>query len=281
MVFITAEAGINANGDLQRALDMIEAAKSAGADACKFQMYDADTLQPPGDLHDILKSCQFAQDQHASLKEHCDKVGIQYLCTPFDLDSLAYLTDTLGLTTIKLASGFLSNELMLEAAAKAGTVILSTGASEIQECRAAVRYIRSLKESAGIIVLHCVSAYPAPFDQINLKAISTLRDELRCTVGLSDHSEGIAIPIAASAMGACMIEKHFTLDKSLPGPDQSASLNPDELKAMVDGIRAVEQAMGDGVKKIVASEQPAIQMFQVRADFKAQLARQAQADTPA
>lgn len=281
MTFIIAEAGVNHNGRPATAVDLIEAAKAAGADAVKFQLFDADKLEPEGPRRDTLKALELTTDDHVKLKAHCDEIGIQYLCTPFDVSFLQFLTETLGLRQIKISSGDIGNEPLLQAAADAGTVVLSTGASDIQDVRRAVSFINQQKRpnGGGLIVLHCVSAYPAPVEEMNLKAINTLRGELPyASIGFSDHSLGIALPIAAAAMGAVMIEKHITLDKTAAGPDHASSLEPSEFKAMVDGIRAVDSAMGDGRKRIMPSESPVLQVVKERIDFRNQLAKQTEDD---
>ncbi len=273
MTFVIAEAGVNHSGDLNTAKALIQAAEDAGADAVKFQLYSAELLEPAGARRDMLKDLELTREQHVELKGYAEQLGIQYLCTPFDVDSCRFLIG-LGLRQIKIASGNLDNDLLLQAASEASTVILSTGAADLNQIRGAAKFIQTQPRpnGGGLIVLHCCSAYPAPIQDINLKAINALRSELpHCSIGYSDHSEGISIAIAAAALGAVMIEKHITLDNKAEGPDHAASLEPDEFKAMVDGIRAIDVAMGNGFKRVMPSEGPALAIMQARTEHREQL----------
>lgn len=278
MTFIIAEAGINHNGDVETAKALIAAAKDAGADAVKFQMFDAETLEPVGDRRDMLKGLELSYEHHKSLKAIADDLGIQYLCSAFDVDSLAFLRDELKLRQFKIASGNLDNWPLLEAAAAAGTLILSTGGASIEDIAETVGRLNQAR-THGLILLHCISAYPAPSQDCNLKAIAWMRDYLGskpgtagASVGFSDHSLGIAIPIAAVAMGAVMLEKHLTLDRTAKGPDHHCSLEAAEFAAMVAGIRDVEKAIGDGRKRVMPSEVAARQVFAERAARREQVA---------
>jgi len=253
MAFVIAEIGVNHDGDIEKAKALVSAAKDAGADAAKFQAYNADALEPDGQRRQMLARYQFTGEQFGELKSHCDDVGIAFLASPFDVESLSALLE-LGVKSIKIASGEMKNEALLEKACEAGkTIILSTGAHEPGEIRRAVQFIDQ-RRKGGLILLHCVSAYPAPIHDTNLKALNWLRSEFQASVGLSDHTTSIHIPIAAVAMGAVMIEKHLTLDRNAEGPDHQASLEPDAFKLMVEGIKEVESALGDGRKRIMPSE---------------------------
>lgn len=268
-VFIIAEAGVNHNGDWEIAKKLVDAAVEAGADAVKFQTFKAEklvcknaekadyqkeTTDKTESQFEMLKKLELTEDMHQMLLEYCKEKGILFLSTPFDVDSVDYLIG-MGMEIMKIPSGEITNYPYLRKVAQTGKkVIMSTGMSNLQEVRDAVAV---LKEYGGkdIAVLHCNTEYPTPFTDVNLKAMITLRDELKIEVGYSDHTPGIEIPIAAAAMGAEIIEKHFTLDKTMEGPDHKASLEPDELKAMVAAIRNVEAAFGSGVKVPSASEQ--------------------------
>lgn len=288
-VYIIAEAGVNHNGEADLAFKLIDLAKSAGADAIKFQTFNAESLviqdaekaayqvQTTGSSESqfqMLKRLELSKELHHELLAHTKKSGLDFLSTPFDIDSLHFLVDELGLKTIKLSSGDLTNApLLYEIAKSQCQVILSTGMSKLEEIHAALgmlilgygsqEIVEPLFEYAittysnnprhpylvnSVSLLHCTSEYPANYNDINLRAIETLRDEFHLHVGLSDHSNGITIPIAAAARGAEILEKHITLDKKLPGPDHQASLSPDELHEMIVGIRNVENALGDGKK---------------------------------
>ncbi|MFC1927490.1 N-acetylneuraminate synthase [Chloroflexota bacterium] len=260
--FIIAEAGVNHNGDVDLAKKLIDAAKDAGADAVKFQSFKAEDVvtrtaekaeyqkKTTGDKESqfaMIKKLELSAADLERLALHAQQKGIILLSTPFDRES-ADLLDGLSVPAFKIASGEITNLPLIRYIAKKGKpVILSTGMSTLGEIGQALQVIRS-EGMKDIVPLHCVTSYPAKMEDVNLKAMETLRREFKLPVGLSDHSLGITIPIAAVALGACVIEKHFTLDKSLPGPDHQASLEPDELKQMVRAIRDVEKAMGDGNK---------------------------------
>lgn len=252
MVTIIAEAGVNHNGDKALALELIDAAAEAKADAVKFQTFQADVLDPPGDWRDMIRALELSRDVHFDLKQHAEDLGIEFISTPFDVDSLRFLVDDLKVKTLKIASGHHENVLLLKAAgASLCKIILSTGMATIFDVYGAVQSI-----GRPVTLLHCTSAYPCPYQDVNLRAMGTLWSAFgECyNIGLSDHTEGIAIPLAAAALGAVVIEKHFTLNRSMDGPDHRASIEPDELAAMVRGIRQVTQAIGDGTKQPRESE---------------------------
>jgi N-acetylneuraminate synthase len=269
-VFIIAEAGVNHNGSLDLALRLINAAKASGADAVKFQTFRADQLATRSaqkapyqerttagteSQFKMLQRLELDEAAHRRLIDHCREVGIQFLSSPFDTES-ADLLATLDVPLFKVPSGEITNLPFLEHLARKGRpLILSTGMSTLGEVEEAVRVL----EAAGatkLTLLHCVTEYPAPFNQVNLRAMQTLRSAFGLPVGYSDHTPGIEIAVAAVALGAEVIEKHFTLDRSLPGPDHSASLEPQELRQMVEAIRHVEMALGGGIKAPAPCELP-------------------------
>ena len=266
--FIIAEAGVNHNGDLKIAKKLIDKAVKAGADAVKFQTFSADRLvtknAPKADYqnkttdknesqYDMLKKLELSLDEHKELKTYCEQKNILFMSTPFDFESVDLL-EKLGVELYKIGSGDLTNIPLLEYVAKKNKpMIVSTGMSNLAEVEEAVNII---KESGNkkLILLHCVSNYPANFENVNLKAMNTMKTAFRVEVGYSDHTPGIEISIAAVAMGAKVIEKHFTLDKSMEGPDHRASLNPEELFEMVESIRNIEKSFGNGLKKCQETE---------------------------
>ena len=273
---IIAEAGVNHNGDLALAKRMVVAAKEAGADYVKFQTavpelvistvapkaeYQKETTGADESQLEMCRKLHLPLSDYAGLKKYCDEVGIGFMSTPFDLVSIDCLAE-LGMDYWKIPSGEITNlPYLRKIASKGGKVILSTGMSTLTEVEAAVKIL----EKGGvkrdeIILLHCTTQYPTPFEAVNLRAIDSLAT-LGCrSVGYSDHTQGITVPIAAVALGASVIEKHFTLDRNLPGPDQKASLEPDELRQMVEAVRQVEAALG-GAEKIVADvERPNIEV---------------------
>jgi N,N'-diacetyllegionaminate synthase len=261
-VFIIAEAGVNHNGSLDLALQLVDAAKASGADAVKFQTFKADLLATRS-AHkaayqdrttakeetqlQMLRRLELDEAAHKRLIEYCDKVGIQFLSSPFDMQS-ADLLNSMNLPKFKVPSGEITNVPFLEhIARKRRPVILSTGMSTLGEVEEAVHALQS-SGCSELTLLHCVTEYPAPYNEVNLRAMQTLKAAFGLPVGYSDHTPGIEIAVAAVALGAEVIEKHFTLDRSLPGPDHAASLEPAELRAMVDAIRHVEAALGTGRK---------------------------------
>lgn len=268
-VFIVAEAGVNHNGDVRRAEEMVDTAAEAGADAIKFQTFRADevvSLAAPkaqyqientgeeGSQLEMLKRLELSPDAHRKLIERCHARGIMFLSTPFDFPS-ADLLETLSVPAYKVPSGEITNWPFLEhIASKGKPVILSTGMSNLDEVEQAVKVLRAAGCSE-LLILHATSSYPATAASANLRAMRTLSDSFHTPVGLSDHTTGIEVALAATALGACVLEKHFTLDRSLVGPDHKASLEPAELRSLVRGIRAVESALGDGRKQPTPSEE--------------------------
>ncbi|WCE29847.1 N-acetylneuraminate synthase [Vibrio sp. SCSIO 43137] len=294
MTLIIAEAGVNHNGDEKLAFDLIDAAHQAGADIVKFQTFKAKNLvteeakqadyqvantnKQESQLA-MLQRLELSYDAHHKMIERCQSLGIEFLSTAFDFESLEFLVEELALKRLKLPSGELTNApLVLEHAKTGCDLIVSTGMATLAEIEMALSIIafgylgsseeptteafqtayasaegqRLLKQK--VTILHCTTEYPAPMEEINLRAMDTLGNAFELTAGYSDHSEGITIPIAAVARGAKLIEKHFTLDKNMEGPDHKASLEPHELSAMVSAIRQVEVALGSSVKTPTVSE---------------------------
>lgn len=267
-VFIIAEAGVNHNGDIRLAKRLAQEAKKAGADCVKFQTFRAEALvTADGEKADyqkkqtgggesqleMLKKLELTQEEFLELRAYCEEIGITFLSTAFDMESQKFL-ERLNPFCYKIPSGEITNYPYLTAIAQTGRkVILSTGMCELSEVEAAVKVLKENGVGA-IILLHCTTEYPAPFQDVNLRAMETLAKEFGTPVGYSDHTEGIAVPVAAAAMGAAVIEKHFTLDKNMEGPDHKASLEPEELAEMVSAIRKVEQALGSAEKKVTERE---------------------------
>ena len=270
-VLIIAEAGVNHNGDLNLAKKLIDAASDAGVDYVKFQTFKTEKLVSKSaqkasyqseNLKDddnsqfsMLKKLELSPENHFELIEYAKQKGVNFLSTAFDLDSLAFL-DSLNLSLFKVPSGEITNKTYLQAIAKTKKpVIISTGMANMQEIEDSI----SVFETEGylktdITVLHCNTQYPTPFEDVNLMAMKTIGDAFGVKIGYSDHTNGIEVPTAAVALGATVIEKHFTLDKTMEGPDHKASLDPKELKGMVSAIRNIEIALGNGEKKPSPSE---------------------------
>ncbi len=288
-IYIIAEAGVNHNGSLEMALALIDAAATAGADAVKFQTFNAEKViskfaaKAPYQVkntnglesqYEMVKKFELDQQAHKYLLDYCSSKGIEFLSSPFDEESLNFLVKEMHVSRIKIASGEITNApLLLSAAQKSKPLIVSTGMCSLGEIEMALGLIafgfmnrkerpsihafqaayysdegqRLLKEN--VILLHCTTEYPAPYEDVNLRAMDTIAQAFNLEVGYSDHTRGIAIPIAAAARGAKIIEKHFTLDRKLPGPDHQASLEPDELVMMVRSVREVEEALGSAIKK--------------------------------
>lgn len=293
-VYVIAEAGVNHNGSLELAKQLVTVAARAGADAVKFQTFKADklvsraapkaqyqraTTDAGESQHEMIRKLELSEADHEALIAHCKASGIDFLSTPFDLDSLALLAGRFDLPLIKMPSGDITNAPLLLAAARTGKpVILSTGMSTLGEIEQALGVLafgyleahgapsiaafeQAYASDAGrtalqakVTLLHCTTEYPAPFADVNLRAMTTLGNAFSLPAGYSDHTVGIAIPVAAVALGAVVIEKHFTTDRTLPGPDHQASLEPDELTQMVRSIREVETALGSAVKQAAPSE---------------------------
>lgn len=276
--FIIAEAGVNHNGSESLALQIVEMAAKAGADAVKFQTFKAENLVAKGtatadyqkqhtgsgDQYAMLKKLELTDDLHQKLIDHCQKNGIEFMSTPFDIDAAWFLLE-LGMKRLKIPSGELTNRPFLrELAAFNKPMILSTGMASLAEVKEAVTAIREVREEQGfsesleevLTILHCTSNYPARMEDVNLKAMQTMALEFGLPVGYSDHTDGTLVPVAAVAMGAKIIEKHFTPDRSLPGPDHLASLEFDDLEAMIQQIRQIESCLGNGEKEPRANELP-------------------------
>ena len=267
---IIAEAGVNHNGSMERARKMIDAAVEAGADLVKFQTFKAETLltkfaekadyqnkmtKTDESQFDMIKKLELDRSAHEELIKHCEYKGIRFLSTPFDHDSIELLAE-LNVPFYKIPSGEITNMPYLRHVGRMGKpVVMSTGMAILKEVHTAMKVLLDAgTEKDNITVLHCNTEYPTSIEDVNLMAMLTLRNELGVSVGYSDHTLGIEIPVAAVALGATVIEKHFTLDRSLPGPDHHASLEPNELKAMSSAIRNIEKAMGTGEKKPSKSE---------------------------
>jgi N-acetylneuraminate synthase len=293
---IIAEAGVNHNGSLDTAHQLVDAAADAGADVVKFQTFRADKLvtrhankavyqqrltDGEQSQFDMLKALELSESAHRELQQHCVERGIEFMSSPFDAESLDFLV-ALGVKRIKLGSGELTNApLLLEAARTGLPMILSTGMSTLADVEAALGVLAfgyckpagSLPSKAAfreawadamsrsavlkqVILLHCTTEYPAPRHQVNLRAMTTLKNTFGISCGYSDHTEGHAVSLAAVALGATFIEKHFTLSRAMPGPDHQASVEPTELRALVEGVREIEAALGDGVKVPMPVEIP-------------------------
>lgn len=266
---IIAEAGVNHNGSIDMAKQLIEAAAVAGVDYVKFQTFKAEELvtkdakqaeyqqrnAADDSQYTMLKKLELTPRQHEELIAYCNEKEVKFLSTAFDMESVEYL-HLLHLGLWKIPSGEITNYPYLRKIAQYGEpVILSTGMCELDDVKDAVDVLCKyglIKEQ--ITILHCNTEYPTPMQDVNLKAMLQLRDNLGVSIGYSDHTKGIEVPIAAVALGAEVIEKHFTLDRNLPGPDHKASLEPNELKVMVDAIRNIENALGDGLKHVSESE---------------------------
>jgi len=262
-VFIIAEAGVNHNGRLDLAYQLIDVAKDVGADAVKFQTFKAEnvvskladkaeyqkkTTGSDESQLEMIKKLEISFDDFVKLKKYCDKKEIMFLSTPFDHPSIDFLYNLIDI--YKIPSGEIINYPYLKhIAAKNKPIIMSTGMANLGEIEEAINTIRAVNSEVKISLLHCNTNYPTPYKEVNLKAMQTLEAAFKLPVGYSDHTLGIEVPVAAVAMGAKIIEKHFTLDKKLPGPDHKASLEPAELKEMVKAIRNIEKALGDGIKK--------------------------------
>lgn len=293
-VFVIAEAGVNHNGSLKLAKELVDAAHHAGADAIKFQTFKAEnivtksspkanyqkeTTQSSETQFEMIKRLELSFNAHKELLEYSKELGIQFLSTPFDLESLDFLSNSLQLSLLKIPSGEITNSLLLLNVARTmKPVIMSTGMSTLGEIEDALGVLafgylqENLTPSIGsfkkayfseagqnclkekVTLLHCTTEYPAPFSDVNLRVIKNLQSAFGLPVGFSDHTSGVSVSIAAVALGAVIIEKHFTLDRNLPGPDHKASLTPEQLKEMIAGIRQVEMALGNSTKIPTPSE---------------------------
>lgn len=274
--FVIAEAGVNHNGSRDLALGLVEAAAIAGADAIKFQTFTAEKLvrrgaekaeyqkrgTGDGDQFEMLKKLEMSPSLHNELVQRCAELNIEFMSTPFDCEAADFLL-SLGMKRIKVPSGEITNIPYLEFLAGKGVpMIISTGMASLSEVQEAVAVVKRVWSEIGrdplenLTLLHCTSNYPAAFDDVNLRAMRTMQEATGLAVGYSDHTSGISVSIAAVALGATVIEKHFTLDKSLPGPDHNASLDTVELAAMIRGVREVERSLGASIKEPTASEEP-------------------------
>lgn len=266
--FIIAEAGVNHNGDLNIAKKLIDKAAEAGADAIKFQTFKAENLvtkEAPkadyqrdttgeGNQFEMLKKLELSEKDHIILKKYCEEKGILFLSTPFDFESVDIL-EKIDVPLYKVSSGDLTNLPLLKyIAKKQRPIILSTGMANLAEVEEAV-YVIWREGNRDVILLHCTSNYPTAYEDVNLRAMITLKEAFKVPVGYSDHTTGIEVSIAAVALGASIIEKHFTLSRNMIGPDHKASSEPDEFKYMVDSIRNIEKAMGDGIKRCSEREE--------------------------
>ena len=268
-VFVIAEAGVNHNGDISMALQLCDAAKKTGADAVKFQTFRAEDLVVRGaptaeyqvrqtgdqDQFLMLERLELSEAQHQKIKVHCNAIGIEFFSTPFSVNAVDMLVK-LGVKRLKLSSGELTHRALVEhAAATQLPLLMSTGMGTMQEIIEAVAWVSAARGHLhDVVVMHCTSAYPAPDKTLNLLAMQSMARDLNIAVGYSDHSLGIEAPLAAVALGARVIEKHLTLDRNLPGPDHSASLESDEFLRMVQGIRRVSAMLGDGIKAPLPEE---------------------------
>lgn len=277
-VFFIAEAGVNHNGDSDMAVRLVETAAACGADAVKFQTFSAEKLvrrgaakaeyqrreTGEGDQFSLLKALEMSQELHEQLIRRCDELGIEFMSTPFDEDAADFLLQ-LGMRRIKVPSGEITNlPFLRHLADKNVPLIVSTGMATLDEIKIAVSTIEAARRAAGLgelgdddlSILHCTSNYPAQYADVNLRAMQTIGAETGLPIGYSDHTLGLAVSTAAVALGATVIEKHFTLDRELPGPDHKASLTPEQLTALIKQIRDVEAAFGSAVKAPTASELP-------------------------
>lgn len=262
-VYIIAEAGVNHNGNIDTAKRMVLSAKRAGVDAIKFQTFNTNMLvtrsAPKAEYQQqnsdktkesqyaMLRKLELSRNDYQILKDLCAENGLDFMSTPFDLDSILLL-ESIGVDKYKLPSGEITNyPYLVHIAETHKPIILSTGMSTLEEISGAITVLKE-HGASEITLLHCTTEYPAPIEDVNLRAMETMRQKFGLKAGYSDHTQGIEIPVAAVAMGACVIEKHFTLDRNMEGPDHKASLEPDELAAMVKAIRNVEKALGNGIK---------------------------------
>ena len=273
-VLIIAEAGVNHNGSIDLAYELVDKAKEARADIIKFQTlnpdklvskyakkaeYQNNNLNNDDTQLEMLKKITLSNDEFIRIRDYCNEIGIQFLSTPFDLDSIDFLNG-FDMPFWKIPSGEITNyPYLVKIANTHKDVVMSTGMSELFEIEESLKVLRN-NGCGKISLLHCNTEYPTPFDDVNLKAMFTLKEKFNVEVGYSDHTKGIEVPIAAVAMGATIIEKHFTLDRNMEGPDHKASLEPNELKQMVYSIRNIEIALGDGVKKVSNSEKENIEI---------------------
>jgi N-acetylneuraminate synthase len=278
-VFVVAEAGVNHNGDPKLAMKLVDAAVEAGADAVKFQTWRTDLEVRKGtplveyqakntgfaDMYDLIKALELAPDDFVALKQHCDRRGIRFMSTGFDVPSVDLLVNRIGVDVIKLPSGEMDNVMLLRACGRARLpIIMSTGMCTLDEIAFAIDVVRDcwkgMAQPPKLTLLHCTTAYPTPPDEVHLRSMTTLAERFGLPVGLSDHSEGYLAAVASVAMGATVIEKHMTLDRTMPGPDHAASLEPQQMAEMIAAIRTTERMMGSPVKELRAIERDTINL---------------------
>ena len=267
--YIIGEVGVNHNGDAALAHALVDEAKAAGVDAVKFQMFDANALASKfaekaeyqlretgtGSQLDMLERLSLTMDEFSRLKVHCDESGLDFICTAFDIGSLTNVLE-LNPACLKWPSGEINNLAFIKLAAESNLpMVMSTGMSTLSEIAEAVEVFCDVSSNDNLALLQCVSAYPAPVEVQNLNCISSLSTIFGLPVGFSDHTQGLSCAIAARALGMSILEKHFTLDSTMDGPDHAASIEPSELKKLVEGIRQVESALGDGIKRVTNVEQ--------------------------
>jgi N,N'-diacetyllegionaminate synthase len=269
-ILIIAEAGVNHNGDIVLAKQLVDVAADAGADIVKFQTFNADRLSTQQakkadyqslttgtqeSQHQMLSRLELTESMHYEIVEHCTKRSIEFLSTGFDIESIDFLV-SLDIKLFKIPSGEITNLPYLRHIGQFGMpIIISTGMATMHDIDAAIGALEKAGTSRSLItILHCTTEYPAPMNEVNLRAMQTIHKDFDVEVGYSDHTAGIEVSIAAAALGATVIEKHFTLDKNFTGPDHKASLEPNELKAMVSAIRNIEISLGDGIKRLTSSE---------------------------
>ncbi len=267
---IIAEIGVNHNGDMEVAKEMVTAAKACGADIVKFQTFAADRLasvetpkvpyqlrtsDPAESHHAMLKKLELPRAAHPGLKAFCDRLEIEFCSTPYSCEDAEFL-DALGVARFKVASADIVDRTLHEFLARTGKeCLLAVGMADLEEIADTLEVYTRHHAMEKVVLLHCVSAYPAAPAEVNLRVMETLRTRFGCRVGFSDHTSGVECAIAAVALGACVIEKHFTLDRHRPGPDHAASSAPEEFTALVGAVRTVESALGDGNKRLAESEQ--------------------------
>lgn len=269
-VEIIAEAGVNHNGDISKAEKLIEEAAKAGADYVKFQTFKADKLVDKsakkakyqqeqtgeGGQYDMLKKLELSEDDHYHLLEVCKQNNIKFLSTGFDVESLEFLVDRIKIDLIKIPSGEINNYFLLKRTAEYNMqTVISTGMCSLEEVKESIDFlVKHGLDKEKLTVLHCTTAYPTPMEEVNLNVLNTYKKELDCGIGYSDHTLGNEVCIASVGMGATILEKHFTLDKNLPGPDHSASMEPEQLRNLVESVRSLEKGMGSFEKQPTATE---------------------------
>lgn len=270
MIKLIAEIGVNHNGSVELAKEMVSSAKECGADIVKFQTFSADSLaaictpkvpyqlrtSDPGESHHaMLKKLELSREAHVELKVFCDRLGIEFCSTPYSQEDAEFL-DELGVSKFKVASADIIDRKLHEFIAGTGKeCLLSVGMATMDEIAATLELYDCRNARNRVVILPCVSAYPAEPSDVNLRVMETLREQFGCLIGFSDHTRGVECAIAAAALGACIIEKHFTLDKRMHGPDHAASSTPEEFAVLVNAVRIVEKALGDGIKRICRSEE--------------------------